>query len=283
MMVPSEFSIWLSWMFYSGSAVIFILVFRVTLAGYLKSLLRPSETDYNQLTDGAEHKRKGMLLSLMLSGLAWIILKLPFILVLLVFFGLSMVIPKVIEIRAKKIMLNTFDDSLVDGLTSLASSLRAGLTIQSALQVATKSTAPAFASQVEKVLVDYKLGIHIDEALNKVRERIPTQSCNMAFGALIIGKQLGGPLPDILSRIAAAIRERQRVEGRLKALTAQGRGQGALICSLPVLVAVGTAWLTPRRMDLMMDTLPGQVMIVVMMICEFLGIFLAWKVLQLDI
>lgn len=282
-MMTSEVTIALSWFFYAASAVIFIMVFRVTLAGYLKSLLRPSDTDFTHLTDQAEHKRKGMLLALMISGMIWIMLKLHFVLVLLVFIGFSFVIPKILEIRAKKVMLSSFDDSLVDGLTSLSSSLRAGLTIQSALQVATKSTAPAFAGQVEKVLVDYKLGIHIDEALNKVRERIPTQSCNMAFGALIIGKQLGGPLPDILARIAAAIRERQRVEGRLKALTAQGRGQGALICSLPVLVAIGTAWLTPRRMDLMMDTLPGQIMISVMIACEFLGIFLAWKVLQLDI
>ena len=275
--------IWLSWFLYAGCVLILVLIFRSALSRYLIQLFRPSEQSWDVLEDRSQHKRQGFLLSLILAGLCLIILKLPLIQTLLIFLGFNAIIPKILTYKAKRAMLDTFDDSLVDGLTSLSSSLRAGLTIQSALQVATKSTAPAFSYQVEKVLLDYKLGIHIDEALNKVRQRVPTQSCNMAFGALIIGKQLGGPLPDILSRIASAIRERQRVEGRLRALTAQGRGQGALICSLPVLVGAGTAWLTPRRMELMMDTLPGQAMIVVMIICEILGIFLAWKVLQLDI
>lgn len=176
-----------------------------------------------------------------------------------------------------------FDASLVESLATLSSSLRAGLTLKDALVVAVQNCPPAFSSEVSRVLKDYRFGKSIDAALDGVRRRVQTQNASIAFGALIIGTQLGGKIPEVLNRIVSTIREVDRVEGRLRALTAQGRAQGALLCSMPVLIAVGLYFMDREKMEMMMNSTMGQIMIGIAVFLEIVGIAVTAKVMKLDV
>lgn len=192
-------------------------------------------------------------------------------------------LPRIMAWRAQEQYYADFDNALPDSLMGLSSSLKAGLTIQKALEVAVHSTAPVFSEAMNHCLKEYMLGVPIDDALEGVRARVKTPSVNMAFGALIIGRQLGGPLPDILSRISATVRERLRVEGRLQVLTAQGRAQGIILCGSPLLIGLGTAFFDPAKFALLTDTLPGQMLLGIAILLWLLGVYLTWKVMQLEV
>jgi tight adherence protein B len=176
-----------------------------------------------------------------------------------------------------------FDMTLAESLATVSSSLRAGLTLKDSLVVAAQNCSPAFSREITKVLKDYRFGLSIDQALDGVRKRVQTANANISFGALIIGTQLGGKVPDILARIISTIREVDRVEGRLKALTAQGKAQGVLLCSMPILVTAGLYMMDREKIEFMMISPVGKILITVAVFLEIVGILVTLKVMKLDV
>jgi tight adherence protein B len=176
-----------------------------------------------------------------------------------------------------------FDASLVESLATVSSSLRAGLTLKDALVVAVQNCPAIFAGEVSRVLKDYRFGQSIDAALDGVRKRVQTQNTNIAFGALIIGTQLGGRIPEVLQRIVNTIREVDRVEGRLKALTAQGKAQGALLCAMPIIVTAGLYMMDREKIEYMMVSPVGKLLIGIAVFLEVVGILATLKVMKLDV
>ncbi|MCX6124817.1 MAG: type II secretion system F family protein [Proteobacteria bacterium] len=191
--------------------------------------------------------------------------------------------PIIIRRRRFALFQKTFDASLVESLTTVSSSLRAGLTLKDSLVVAVQNCPPIFSREISRVLKDYRFGISIDGALDGVRKRVQTQNTNIAFGALIIGTQLGGKVPDVLNRIVTTIREVDRVEGRLKALTAQGKAQGVLLCSMPILIAIGLYIMDREKIEFMMTSPLGKILIGIAVFLEIVGILVTAKVMRLDV
>ena len=279
----SNLFVYASWFLMSFSAAFFYLIYRKEVNHFFSQFKKTKILNARQLQDTSRFKRSAVLYSLLISFGLRFALDMDLFLVIIVFIVLLFILPPYLTKRARNKLLDEFDKALVDGLLSLSSSLKAGLTIQGGFEVATKSTAPIFAEQAERVLTDYRLGVHIDESLERVRSRLPTDNCNMAFGALIIGRQIGGPLPLILARISATIRERDRVEGRLNALTAQGKGQAKLIFSLPILIGLGTAFFTPSRWELMTTNIFGQILLYGCALLWVIGLFVTLQMLKLEI
>jgi tight adherence protein B len=191
--------------------------------------------------------------------------------------------PMILRHRRFQRYQRDFDQSLVESLATLSSSLRAGLTLKDALVVAVQNCPPVFSGEVTRVLKDYRFGISIDKALDGVRKRVQTQNANIAFGALIIGTQLGGKIPEVLTRIVSTIREVDRVEGRLKALTAQGKAQGVLLCSMPIIVTIGIYVMEREKIEFMMHSPVGKILIGIAVFLEIIGIAVTVKVMKLDV
>jgi tight adherence protein B len=240
-----------------------------------------SETAFVNI-DLAEIRKTGLIFSALIALLC-IFAKMNFLIVIAIFGIVNFLLPKFLFFKAKEKFKDQFDAALPDALMGLSSSLQAGLTIQQALEVSAKISARIFAAECEHCLKQYAVGVNIDKALDGIRKRVPTASANMAFGALVIGRQLGGPLPVILKTISETIRERLRVEGRLKVLTAQGRAQGGILCSAPIFVGVGTAVWSPEKFAMLTDTPVGQILFAIALFLWFVGVGVTWKVMQLDV
>ena len=176
-----------------------------------------------------------------------------------------------------------FDLSLVESLTTVSSSLRAGLTLKDSLGVAARNCAPVFAGEAANALKEYRFGRPIEEALDNIRKRVRTQNANITFGAMILGSQLGGNLPATLQKIVRTIRERDRVEGKLRALTAQGRTQAILLCSAPPAIGVCMFLWDPGKMSLLTDTFPGQALLCLAIVLEVVGIAVTKRIMKLEV
>ena len=195
----------------------------------------------------------------------------------------GMVTPRQLRARRIEKWQRSFDTSLVESLTTISSSLRAGLTLKDSLDVAARNCAPAFAHEASAALKEYHFGMPLDEALDNIRKRVKTQNANITFGAMILGTQLGGNLPATLQRIVRTVRERERVEGKLKALTAQGRTQAMLLCSAPPAIGVCMYLWDPSKMSLLTDTFQGQVLLCLAIVLEVIGIAVTRKIMKLEV
>ena len=191
--------------------------------------------------------------------------------------------PKLVASQRHEKYIKAFDNALIESLTTVGYSLKSGLTLKGGLEVAVKNCPDIFAQQVTICLKEYHFGTPIERALDNLRKRVGTQSANISFGALIIGTQLGGNIPDILKRIVSTIRDRQRVEGKLKSLTAQGRTQALLLCSAPPVIGILMYFWDPQKMALLTNTFNGQILLGLAIVLEVVGILATQKILKLEI
>ena len=168
-------------------------------------------------------------------------------------------------------------------MDTVASSLKAGLTLKDALRVSGENSSPLVQAEVNKVLRQYRLGLPLDDALDSLRRRIGTPSAIISFGALMIGHQLGGSVPDILKKIVATIRERERVEGRLEALTSQGKAQAFILCGAPILIFIGLYIFEPSKTAMLLHTDKGQVLMTLAIVLELIGIYATSRILRLEV
>jgi tight adherence protein B len=218
-----------------------------------------------------------------------------FVWLLLLFIGLNVLVgvafgvvvaiamPRILLTIKKMRHIKAFESSLIESLAMVASSLKAGLTLHDSLKVTVHNSPKVFADEISFALKQYRLGTPIEEALDQVRTRVKTPNTSISFGAMIIATQLGGNLPETLTRIVRTIRERDRVEGKLKALTAQGRTQAIILCSAPPLIGVLMYFYDPEKMRLFTSTFIGQVLLVAAIILEVIGIMVTRKIMRLEI
>ena len=140
-----------------------------------------------------------------------------------------------------------FDAQLAQALQQTANALRAGLTLQQALdQVGREADAP-MGQELNLFVKELKLGTPFDAALAAMAARVQSEDLDLLATSTSIARQLGGNLAELLEGIAGTIRERFRLEGRIAALTSQGKLQGMIVGSLPLLVGV---FLNAYRPDL---------------------------------
>lgn len=191
--------------------------------------------------------------------------------------------PRIVARKRLVRFREAFDGNLAEALGTIASSLRAGLTLKDSLIVASNNSPQPFAGEMQRAMKQYRFGRPLDETLDDIRRRVATPSANIAFGAMIIGNQLGGNVPETLKRIVVTIRERQRVEGRLKALTAQGRAQAVLLCAAPVFIGVAMYVYDPVKMGYLTQTLAGQALLTLAIVLEIIGIVVTRRVMTLEI
>ncbi|GAA4336402.1 type II secretion system F family protein [Pigmentiphaga soli] len=179
--------------------------------------------------------------------------------------------------------MRRFDAQLPDALMALGGALRAGAGLQSALrQLVIESPAP-LAQELGLVLAEQRLGVTLDDALCHLFERLPTETCNLVVSALRIATDTGGSLAETLERIAATVRARLHMEGRIGALTAQGRLQARVVGALPPLMAWVLYELEPDAMRPLFTTPAGWAVIAAVAALETLGLWMIGRIVRIEV
>jgi tight adherence protein B len=142
-------------------------------------------------------------------------------------------IPRIYVSIRKGQRLKAFDNQLSDILNLWVNSLRAGYSVPQAMgAVATEAPAPA-CDEFKRVVAEIQIGIPLEVALNNMLSRIESEDLDLVFTAVNIQREVGGNLAEILESISFTIRERIRIKGEIRTLTASGRATGTIIGLLP--------------------------------------------------
>jgi len=219
-----------------------------------------------------------------------IICILPFLIIILLtsplLFPLSVVgffIPTIfLKIQTDK-RLNLFTQQFPDALGLLANSLRAGHSLIASFEII-RSEMPAPVSQVFKSAVDdISLGIDTKEAITAMQKIIPA-SMDLRFfvTAVLIQRDVGGNLTEILDTLSNTIRERFKLLGQLKAQTAQTRFSGAVLSFAPPVIGMILFIVSPEYMDPLINTTQGQIALLAAIFLLILGIYTVKKITNIE-
>ncbi len=197
-------------------------------------------------------------------------------------FALFAVPPVLIKILIRK-RLKKFEQQLPDALLMIANSLKSGVSLTSAIDVLVSESPAPISQEFSLLLRERKLGVDIDTALAHMEERIPLEDFSLAISAIRISREVGGNLSEILESLAATVRRRLTMEGKIKSLTAQGKLQGIVMSSLPILLVMVLTRVEPAAMDMMFTTRLGWVVLALIVIMQFLGFLAIRKIVSIDV
>lgn len=176
-----------------------------------------------------------------------------------------------------------FNAQLAEALQQMANALRAGFTLQQVIvQIGREAGAP-LRHEFGLFTKEVKLGLPVDDALAAMAGRVGSEDLELLATSTAIARQLGGNLAELFEGIAATIRERFRLEGRIAALTSQGKLQGVIVASLPLFVA---AFLQSYRPDLlapMFESGYGYALVAAIVLLQAAGFVLIRRLVGIDI
>mgnify|MGYP003346503529 CR=1 FL=1 len=139
--------------------------------------------------------------------------------------------------RRRRARLLAFNKQLPDTITLIANSLRAGSSFLQAVELVVRESTPPMSTEFARVIREVNLGLAFDQALGNMVERVRSDDLELMATAITIQHQVGGNLAEILDAIAFTIRERVRIKGEIRTLTAQQRLSGYIIGFLPIAIA----------------------------------------------
>ncbi len=197
--------------------------------------------------------------------------------------GISFFIPSLWAKREFGLFMDKFNQQLIDGLVLIANSLRAGMSFLQGMEIMVKESGMPLSGCFERVLQEINLGMSPHEALNGLVERISNKELKIAVAAINITRQTGGNLSEILDNLSFTMRERKKIQGKINALTAQGKMSGWIVGMMPFLLMFILNLMSPEMMWPLFHTLPGYVTIFV--ICFMVGIaaLIIKKIVSIDI
>ena len=158
----------------------------------------------------------------------------------------------------KKRRLNKFNEALPDAIELMGRALRAGHSMASAIEVVAEQSPDPLGSEFAVVFHQQKFGIPFRDALLQLGDRIPSKDLHFLITAILVQKETGGDLTEILDRTTRVIRDRVRIEGEIRTYTAQGRLTGWILGGLPVALLVILNILTPGYSKVLFHDPVGQ-------------------------
>lgn len=179
--------------------------------------------------------------------------------------------------------IQRFDRQLIDALNLMANSIKSGLNLTQVIQVVVEEMPKPLSQEFGLVLSQQTLGLTLDEALEKMAGRIPSEDLNVAIHSILILRETGGDLAETFDTIANTIRERRKVDGKIKSMTQQGRTQGLMLFLMPFGLATVMYYLNPGFLTPLFTTRLGWMMIMVMLFFQLIGGLWIKKVVTIEV
>ena len=219
--------------------------------------------------------------SMCLMGILTYIIFNPILCVLATVFGFFLPIILVKHYRARRI--KRFNVQLVDALQAMANAFKAGLTFPQAIEHVAREAQAPLAQEFGLFVKEVKLGVPLEEALINMGKRVGSDDLELVVVSTNIARQLGGNMAEMFETISTVIRERFRLEGKIDALTSQGKLQGWIVASMPAVLGMVLNAMRPDLMEPMMDHIFGYILVFVIALMEVMGIIIIRRIVAIDI
>lgn len=196
---------------------------------------------------------------------------------------LGWILPAVyMNMRIKK-RIKQFNDSLGDAIVLISNSLKAGYSFFQAVDVVAREMDGPIAQEFGIMQKEINLGCTTEEALENLHNRIKSNDLELLITAVMIQRQVGGNLAEVLDNISVTIRERIKIKGEIKTITAQGRMSGMVIAILPPVLGFILYLINPAHIGLLFKSTLGYVLVGGSIIMELLGIYFIKKIVNIEI
>ena len=183
-----------------------------------------------------------------------------------------------IERRAKK-----FTAQLSDALVLISNSLRSGFSFMQAIALVSREMSPPVSEEFGRLLNEMNLGATADDAMENLSNRVASLELELVITAVLIQRQVGGNLAEVLDTIAETIRERARMRREISALTAQGRLSGFVVGALPFAMAIYLFIMSPDFIGILWIEPIGQIMIGVAIFLQLIGAYIISKIIAIEV
>jgi tight adherence protein B len=191
--------------------------------------------------------------------------------------------------RRKGKRLQAFNDRLADTITLIANALRAGASFLQAIEMVVRETQPPISTEFNRVIREVNLGLPFEQALANMVRRVRSDDLELMTTAITIQHQVGGNLAEILDSIAFTIRERVRIIGEIRVLTAQQRMSGYVVAGLPIFLMLGLSVVAPNFMSPMFGPpdvagIPaGVILLAIGGIMMFIGFMAIRRIVDIEV
>lgn len=196
---------------------------------------------------------------------------------------LGFFLPMILVKHYRKRRIKKFNIQLVDALQAMANAFKAGLTFPQAIEHVAREAQPPLNQEFGLFVKEVKLGVPLEEGLINMGKRVGSDDLELVVVATNIARQLGGNMAEMFETISTVIRERFRIEGKIDALTSQGKLQGWIVAAMPLCLGLMLNYMRPDLMEPMMDHIFGYILVFVVAIMEVMGILIIRKIVNIDI
>jgi tight adherence protein B len=183
----------------------------------------------------------------------------------------------------RKKRFDAFLEHLPDALDLMCRALSAGHAFSESLHMVSDEMPEPIATEFRKTYEEQNLGLSLKLALENLTARMPLLDLKMCVTAILIQRETGGNLSEILEKVAYTIRERFRILGDLKTLTTSSRLSAWLLCGLPIFVAVMVTVMNPEYMSVLWKDPRGHYLIAIALFMQITGMLIVRKILKIKI
>ena len=198
-------------------------------------------------------------------------------------FAVGALIPYVLLRTRRARRLKAFNTALPDAIDLMARSLRAGHSMNSSIELIAEQSPEPLASEFIQVYQQQRLGLQFRDALLQMGTRIPSRDLQFLITAILVQKETGGDLTEILDRTAHVIRDRIRIEGEVRTHTAQGRLTGWILGLLPIILLVMINIASPGDSSVLFHDPTGQKLLYAGGILILLGGLIIRKIVDVKV
>ena len=194
-------------------------------------------------------------------------------------------IPRFYVKRLQTQRLNKFSDQLSDMLNLMVNGLRAGYSTMQALEAISRELPAPISDEFHRVVQEMQIGIPMEKALDNLLRRIPSEDLDFVITAINVQREVGGNLSEILDNISFTIRERVRIKGEIRVMTAQVRTSATVLSLIPVFLTIALWFVSPEYIGSFFDRGPlcGWLAVVTIVGMIVSGYFVMMRIADIEV
>lgn len=185
--------------------------------------------------------------------------------------------------RRKKKRVAAFEAHFPEAIDLLGRAIRAGHAFSTGLQMVAEESPEPISEEFRRVFEEQKFGLPLEDSLLGLADRVDLLDMRLFVTALLIQREVGGNLAEILDKIAHTIRERFTIERQVRVYTAQGRFTGYLLAALPIAIGSLIYALNPEYMSILVTEPVGRLMIMVAAVLQIVGYLVIRRIIDIEV
>lgn len=191
--------------------------------------------------------------------------------------------PRLLAVWLKGRRDRKFGYQLVDALMNVSNALRSGFSLPQAFELIQREMENPISQEFRLVNQETRIGVPLEQALEHFLDRMPTEDLDLVVTAILVSQEVGGSLAEVMENIAQTIRDRHQIEGKVRALTSQGRLQAIILASVPIVLALAINYLNPGLFAPMIETYAGWALFGLIAVLEILGLLVVRKIIAIEV